>query len=104
MTALDRIIAEIKNTNNGKLMLRNLTLADREAVPALVSAGHLEYARFIDSRDSVCVAGHAAKYGMPMSEIRPASRYQGGACEPWFDGPDYESAIMARQDAAGYYD
>ena len=56
MDALISISAEIKTTNNGKLMIKNIERTHRPMVPELVAAGALKYAAFINCRDSVISA------------------------------------------------
>ena len=57
MDALVAINEAIATTNNGKLMIMRIENDDhRKLVPELVSYGALNYARFINLRDSVCAA------------------------------------------------
>ena len=52
----ESIAAKIKTTNNGKLMLVNLTKEERAMVPTLTQAGLLKRASFLQSGDSVRLA------------------------------------------------
>ena len=49
----ESIAEKIKTTNNGKLMLNNLTKEERDMVPTLTQAGMLKRATFIESGDSI---------------------------------------------------
>jgi hypothetical protein len=100
--ALARIVASIRITNNGKLMIDRIDpRADRDLVPQLVREGYLTHDSFLARGDSVRVPGTLRK--SPIEETW-ASRDRHCYSPALFDGPDYEAAIMARQEAAGYYD
>jgi hypothetical protein len=98
--ALRTIVASIAITNNGKLMLCRIPPHARSFVPELIDAGLLLRAGFLEASDAVRmpeVRGRSSVERRPA----PASVWLGSA---WVDSPDYEGAILARQEAWGYYD
>lgn len=47
------IAVKIQSTNNGKLMLKNLTPEEKNCVPGLVEVGVLKYVTFMQAKDSI---------------------------------------------------
>lgn len=101
--ALARIVASIRTTNNGKLMIDRIDpRADRDLVPQLVREGYLTHDSFLARGDSVRVPG--TRPALPIEETWAAPSRIHCYGTTWIDGPNYEGAILARQEAAGYYD
>jgi hypothetical protein len=99
---LARIVASIGMTNNGKLMIDRIDpREDRDAVPQLIREGFLATDSFLERGDSVRVPGTRVR---PEETWQDRSRRVFCVSPPWIDGPDYEAAIMARQESDGYYD
>lgn len=100
--ALRLITADIAMTNNGKLLICRIPPHARSFVPELIDAGLLLRAGFLEASDAVRLPEVRRRSGFDV-DLRPApaSVWLGSA---WVDGPDYEDAILARQEAWGYYD
>lgn len=50
---IQTINAKINSTNNGKLMLHNLTADERKALPALMQTEFYVWAKVLNSGDSI---------------------------------------------------